>query len=380
MRSHLKAGRRSALLVVLLGIFGCGAEGADPGDLTHAVADDPAASGSYFPQDEWSPEAVEPPVQEQELDLHGEEDLPAPIAVPVSPELCTPPAGCEDLPIKPSSLRYPLVFAHGMAGFDSFGALEYWGGAPGAVDGAGVGAYVAVVDPLNGSDLRGGQLAQFIDRVLECTCSTKVNIIAHSQGGIDSRVVVNMMGYGDRVASVTTIATPHRGSPVADAVLDVAPDQVWQLGNLIGWFVTEIYTDPKNQTALRESLKWLSEKHLAAFEQEYPTDNRVAWYSYGGRAGLTASGTPDCDGAELGNPSQHTPITGALLPSWTFMGGLMGVSNDGLVTVKSAKWGHFRGCIPADHMQEIGLGLPQGGFDHHAFYIKHAAFLAKQDF
>ena len=49
------------------------------------------------------------------------------------------------------------------------------------------------------------------------------------------------------------------------------------------------------------------------------------------------------------------------------------VPNDGLTPVTSAKWGNFRGCIPADHMEQLGQrNLPdtnvQTGFDVARFY------------
>ena len=42
-------------------------------------------------------------------------------------------------------------------------------------------------------------------------------------GGLDSRYLVSKMGWGDRVASLTTISTPHRGSNIADVLLKVIP-------------------------------------------------------------------------------------------------------------------------------------------------------------
>lgn len=47
----------------------------------------------------------------------------------------------------------------------------------------------------------------------------KVHIVAHSMGGLDSRVLISQLGMADRVLSLTTIATPHHGSPVANAVV-----------------------------------------------------------------------------------------------------------------------------------------------------------------
>jgi triacylglycerol lipase len=47
----------------------------------------------------------------------------------------------------------------------------------------------------------------------------KVHIVAHSMGGLDARVLISMPGMAERVLSLTTIATPHHGSPIANAVV-----------------------------------------------------------------------------------------------------------------------------------------------------------------
>ncbi len=44
----------------------------------------------------------------------------------------------------------------------------------------------------------------------------KVNLIAHSMGGLDARYAICQLGLADRVASLTTIGTPHLGTPLAD--------------------------------------------------------------------------------------------------------------------------------------------------------------------
>jgi triacylglycerol lipase len=48
----------------------------------------------------------------------------------------------------------------------------------------------------------------------------KVHIIAHSMGGLDSRFMISKLGMADRVLSLTTIATPHHGSPIAAIVIE----------------------------------------------------------------------------------------------------------------------------------------------------------------
>jgi triacylglycerol lipase len=55
---------------------------------------------------------------------------------------------------------------------------------------------------------------------LDETNSEKVNIIAHSKGGIDSRYLIWRYDYGDKVASLTTISTPHHGAEIADLIYE----------------------------------------------------------------------------------------------------------------------------------------------------------------
>ncbi len=59
--------------------------------------------------------------------------------------------------------------------------------------------------------------------------------------------------------------------------------------------------------------------------------------------------------------------------------------NDGMVTVENAKWGEFRGCIPADHLAEVGQPKLNGmnkrtGFDHIRFYRDVAFDLSAKGF
>jgi triacylglycerol lipase len=51
------------------------------------------------------------------------------------------------------------------------------------------------------------------------TRDRKIHIIAHSMGGLDSRYMISKLGMADRVLSLTTICTPHHGSPLADIVV-----------------------------------------------------------------------------------------------------------------------------------------------------------------
>ena len=59
-----------------------------------------------------------------------------------------------------------------------------------------------------------------------------IHIVAHSMAGLDSRYLLshNLLGLADpgRVASLSTISTPHFGSPVADLLVGPPPsDPRW---------------------------------------------------------------------------------------------------------------------------------------------------------
>jgi pimeloyl-ACP methyl ester carboxylesterase len=114
------------------------------------------------------------------------------------------------------STRFPIVLHHGFLGFDRIFMIDYFFGVRTALRDAGYDIHATTVAPVNTIAFRAHQLASQIDKVLEETGASKVNIVAHSMGGLDARYLISSLGYGDKVASLTSIATPHQGSLVAD--------------------------------------------------------------------------------------------------------------------------------------------------------------------
>src|SRR4051794_3950070 len=113
-------------------------------------------------------------------------------------------------------VAYPFVLAHGLDGFKNIGPFNYFNGVADALSKDGHQVFVPQVAAYNSSEVRGAQLQAFVEDVLSQTGADKVNLICHSQGGLDCRYVASKMAA--HVASVTTIATPHRGTPIADIV------------------------------------------------------------------------------------------------------------------------------------------------------------------
>ena len=279
---------------------------------------------------------------------------------------------------------YPILLLHGMAGFDQLHNLpldiSYFAGVIADLGQHGEPGVVATLaPPYDSSQVRAAIIAKQIDAVLAKTHRAKVNLIGHSQGGLDARILAspNGLGYGDRIASVTTISTPHRGTRLTDAALGLLEglpkDEVDALTDalleLLQRGIYEVQTDPN----LRAQLIGLSEKHMKTqFNPTYLDDPRVKYSSYAGRTNLQ-TGLFDCD-AKFPNDPTHVDIANPLfLPMANLLAGPLNHSNDGLVTVESAKWGTFLQCVPADHLKEVGvLSASQkqllSKFDHLEFF------------
>jgi triacylglycerol lipase len=276
---------------------------------------------------------------------------------------------------------YPIILHHGLSGFDHLGPINYFYGVKKDLARGGILAFETEVAPYQSSAVRGKQLAARIDQILEETEACKVNIVAHSQGGLDARYMISSLGYDDRVAALVTISTPHRGSRVADAVLGYLPDQADRLldafARLQGVMISDLGKDPN----VRASMIQLSEKYMnEEFNPQNPDAEEVAYFSVAGRS-LQNSADQECEGGLWPNPVK----TDAIDPLLLLTGLYLKEPNDGLVTVASAKWGAFVGCISADHYDEIGQladALPNlaSGFDHKRFYRKLAAFLRERGF
>ncbi len=289
---------------------------------------------------------------------------------------------------------YPIVLAHGFFGFDDFagaGFITYFHGVKDALDADGEAlVFTPEVDPFNTSVVRGAQLIERIEAILAMTGHAKVNIIAHSQGGLDARVVAH--DRPDLVASITTFATPHRGSRISDVVLGLVSDD--RLRNLVDELTRAIgaplYDEVGEATSVVASLGQFSTDGAALFNTTYTDRIDVAYYSLTGvsdrawgSACTTAAAPPWVDRYA----GDRDPVDVLLAVSEAILdGGLLDTfPNDGLVRVVDARWGRFLGCVPADHLDEVGqlFGDSPGrgnAFDHRQLYVDLVRFLRTEGY
>ena len=287
---------------------------------------------------------------------------------------------------------YPIVLAHGFFGFEEFAGIDF------ATYFYGVKAHLAengeplvftpAVDPFNDSTFRGQQLIGAIQEILAQTGHEKVNLIGHSQGGLDARVAAHERP--DLVASVSTFATPHHGTPVADVVLGLLqnPDAKSFVDWLVKMASAPLYDQAGQETALSKPMQLFSEQGIAEFNAQYVDRAGVRYFSLAGRSdwqlGGAACASDDPPPFVAAYQGELDPIDPLLSLTETFLDGGIGnpYANDGLVRAADAKWGTFLGCVPADHLDQIGhlFGDSPGlgnGFDHLGLYADLIAFLRK---
>jgi triacylglycerol lipase len=264
-----------------------------------------------------------------------------------------------------SATQYPIVLVHGFLGNGEFANFN-----TSIVDALEKDGHVVVrasVPPLGSVSIRAKALARDVDAALEKNGATKVNIIAHSMGGLDTRELVSVLGYGDRVASVTTISTPHRGARVADVALGLVAGAREEALDAFGKLVDKDASTVDVKGALRD----LAESNAGAFEASHPDDARVYYQSWAGVSSLFAIPNPAdaaaCEGKLLAHPGRADLMSPILAPAAPIIAHGKADPNDGFVLVSSAKHGNFRGCVPADHADEIGVFA-------RASYNRHTGF------
>lgn len=286
--------------------------------------------------------------------------------------------------------RFPIILHHGFAG-GTQGIFAYKGVAE-ALRADGNIVVTTLAPPFDSTEVRSAVLEQVIEDTLRTTGAEKVNVIAHSMGGLDARYLISTFGYGDRVASLTTISTPHRGTAGADLGLGLVPGFADNVVDALAGIVGERISGGEMSVNVRAALVDLSEAQAPTFNASTPDDPRVYYQSWAGVSSLLglasdrdAAVVAACEGKLRMNDDTFDRMRlpyDLLIPVISHLGE---DPHDGLVTVESAKWGEFRGCIPADHSDEVGQQPngapdPRTDFDAGRFYRQVASDLAARGF
>jgi triacylglycerol lipase len=248
---------------------------------------------------------------------------------------------------------FPIVLAHGIARFDilreilieltgipddEFGdRYHYFKGIKSHLETHGFEVHHTSVNFSGPVDLRARQLSDQVNQIVRGRTHDKVHIIAHSMGGLDARhMIVDIDGMADRVASVTTIGTPHLGTSFADYGISHGGSAVIQ--GLAPFINLGGFND-------------LTTSSCEAFNRrarEKEASNRVVYRTYA-------------------SAEERDLVFLPLQLSWSIINRFEG-KNDGLASVRSQQWEHeltgsdgsrkrieqFKFPVPADHLNEVG--------------------------
>jgi triacylglycerol lipase len=192
------------------------------------------------------------------------------------------------------SLKYPVVLVHGIVAHDRGGIIDFWGRIPQKLQENNVKVFFGNTDAWGSYESNAELLKVTIDRILDETNSEKVNIIAHSKGGIDSRYLIWKYNYGDKVASLTTISTPHHGAKIADLIYNqkvihsrISKNALVIFGKLYGDINPDLYNVNYQLTTekMKEFNETISMDHRVYYQSIYTVmrnsfDDLMFFYSH----------------------------------------------------------------------------------------------------
>lgn len=233
--------------------------------------------------------------------------------------------------------KYPIVLIHG-AGFRDLKWPVYWGRIPNVLSERGASVHYGLQDCWASVEVNAEAITERIDEILKQTGAEKVNLIAHSKGGLEARMAASSLRYGEKIASVTTVATPHRGSKTIDAVMKL-PKSFFRIATFAVNNWIRIVGDQKPD--FLQVCRDFTTENMKRFNEKNPDVPGVFYQSYA------------C--------VMRHPFSDINLSTANFVLNRIEGENDGLVSVESASWGEnvhvlrsnaFRGI---SHLDAIDL-------------------------
>ena len=230
--------------------------------------------------------------------------------------------------------KYPVLLVHGVF-FRDFKYLNYWGRIPSELEKNGAKIYYGNHQSALSVEDSGRELAARIRKIVSETGCEKVNIIAHSKGGLDCRCALTHFGAAPYAATLTTINTPHRGCLFADYLLGKVPEQL--KNTIAGSYNLALKrlgdSDPDFIAAVTD----LTNENCKLFNERTPDSESVYYQSVGSKLNHAT------DGKFPLNFSYHIVKH--------FDG-----ENDGLVSETSFPWGNCYKYLKTDGRRGISHG------------------------
>ncbi|MEX0723225.1 MAG: alpha/beta fold hydrolase [Gracilimonas sp.] len=236
-------------------------------------------------------------------------------------------------------LKYPIFLCHGYGAIGSVIKSGPLHDPCMEIRGHGVAAIAPNIVPYARIETRAENWVRLIEQFCKDHGYEKVNVVTHSMGGLDMRCALSKMNIADKIKSLTTIATPHHGSSLADLVLKAPELLTEKLSLVFDWFGNNVY--PKTKSDALGSLEQLTCSYVKeVFNPEHPDVDSVSYYSYS---------------AAVGKGTEHS-----INPVLKFQNSQIfdkEGENDAFVSTKSAKWGTHLETVPLSHLSQMHLQM-----------------------
>jgi triacylglycerol lipase len=222
-------------------------------------------------------------------------------------------------------LRYPILLVHGAGFRDKVLGIHYWGRIPKAMEKKGVKVYYGGTDAWGAIEDNARILKDTAEKIVKESNAEKINVIAHSRGGLEARYAISSLNLHPIIASLTTISTPHRGVKAMNMALYI-PGFIYRF---VSFFVNLWYKilGDRNPDFYKSS-RQLSERECSEFNKINADNGSIYYCSYAAKMKYFFGDI----------------IYLLLHPLLIITDG----DNDGLCPVESAKWGDFRGIITTE--------------------------------
>jgi triacylglycerol lipase len=233
---------------------------------------------------------------------------------------------------------------------------------------AGFDARLPALPAVAPSSERAVVLADAIDELLREHPGKRVLIVAHSQAGVDARLLLLAPQTREKVAAVATLSTPHHGTELAEIGEKLRGSLVESIMNRAGRRIAESRGWPGREGHARALIASLTPREMTRLDALPPPP--VPFFSVAATPDPAVDGS--CDGGWWPGPRRRgvhhalVAIAGAILTDAIGPGR----AHDGLVPTARQRFGEFLGCAPVDHMG--WLDAQDADFDAAAFLVELA--------
>ena len=261
--------------------------------------------------------------------------------------------------------KYPIFLVHGVFFRDSK-KLNYWGRVPNELIRNGATLFYGEHQSALSVEESALELAKKIREIIDEYGYEKINIIAHSKGGLDCKYAISKLGVAPYVASFTTISTPHRGCGFAEYILEKSSEKMKK--RVAGTYNAAAQKLGDKSPDFIAAVSDLTESACARYDLECKIPDTIYCQSYGSVLGHAIHG--------------KFPLNFSYPMVKHFDG-----ANDGLVSVQSFSFGEEftllsnKGKRGISHADMIDLNRENiQGFDVREFYVQLVNKLREKGF